>query len=91
MQQKTFQKGVYIISGPNKIKVVSGEVEAIGKKFQEQEKVFIPEGKRIPLEVGTDAIIEIDNQNLVEKIQARTIPEDWDKVVDYLISKKLIQ
>jgi len=89
MQQKTFQKGIYIISGPNKIKVVSGEVEAIGKKFQEQEKVFIPEGKRIPLEVGTDAIIEIDDQNLVEKIQARTIPEDWDKVVDYLISKKI--
>ncbi len=89
MQQEVLQKGVYIISGPNKIRVVSGEVEAIGKKFQKEEGVFIPEGKRIPIEVQTVSVVEIEKQNLVEKVQTRTIPEDWDKVVDYLISKKI--
>jgi len=89
MQQEVLQKGVYIISGPNKIRVVSGEVEAIGKKFQKEEGVFIPEGKRIPIEVQTVSVVEIEKQDLVEKVQTRTIPEDWDKVVDYLISKKI--
>ena len=88
MKQEVFQKGPYLVSGPNRIKIVSGEVEAIGKKFQKEE-IFIPTGKRIPIEVHTDAVFEIENLNLVEKLQARTIPEDWDRVVDYLVSKKI--
>ncbi len=88
MKREVFQKGLYLVSGPNRIKIVSGEVEAIGKKFQNEE-IFIPTGKRIPIEVHTEAVFEIENLDLVEKLQARTIPEDWDKVVDYLISKKI--
>ncbi len=87
--QKDLKKGVYIISGPNKIKLLSGEVVSIAKKFAVGEEVFIPEGKRIPIEAETNSKIEISDEKLVSFLPSSTIPDDWSKVVDYLISKKI--
>lgn len=83
------EKGVYILSGPVSIKVVSGEVESIAKKIMIAEEVFIPEGKRIPIEVINDAEIEFDRKIKLERLPSRTIPSDWDKVVEFLISEKI--
>lgn len=87
--QKKLPQGVYILSGPNKIKLISGEIISIAKKFIVNEEIYIPEGKRIPLEVELPSVIEIDNENLLASIQSRTIPYDWDKVVEYIILNKI--
>ncbi len=87
--QKDFKKGVYIISGPNKIKLLSGKVISIAKNFELGEEIFIPEGKRIPLEIEVDSNIELSDEKLISFIQTSTIPEDWDRVVNYLIYEKI--
>lgn len=83
------KKGVYLISGPISLKFIEGDIESIGKKFVPSEEVFIPEGKRIPLEVNSDSEIEIDDVNKITELPSRTIPEDWDKVVELLITEKI--
>lgn len=83
------KKGVYLASGPLNLKFIKGEIESIGKKFIVSEKVFIPEGKRIPLEVNSESEIELDDVSKITELPSRTIPEDWDKVVKLLISEKI--
>ncbi|MCS7151685.1 MAG: Clp1/GlmU family protein [Endomicrobia bacterium] len=84
------KKGVYFISGPLNIKFISGEVESIGRKFIPNEEVFVPEGKRIPLEVNSqEAVIETDDTGKITELPSRTIPDDWDRVVEYIISKRI--
>lgn len=82
------KKGVYLISGPAKIQLVDGQVESIGKKFVNGEEIYIPEGKRIPIEVHTDSEMFISNKESFVELPSRTIPEDWDKVVELLIAEK---
>ncbi|MFN3550887.1 MAG: Clp1/GlmU family protein [Endomicrobiia bacterium] len=89
MLKKNLSKGVYIISGPNKIKLVSGEITSIAKKFDIGEEVFIPEGKKIPLEVEIPSVVEIDNEITLNFLLSRTIPDDWDEVVEYLVLNKI--
>ncbi len=86
---KKLEKSVYIISGPVEFELKQGEVISIGKKILVGEKIFVPEGKRIPLEVYTESQIELNRETKVEQITTRTIPDDWDKVVDYVVNNKI--
>lgn len=87
--EKEYKKGIYLISGPTSLKLISGKVESIGKHILINEKIFIPEGKKIPIEIKENSLLEIDNENLFVPLQTSTIPKDWDEVVEYLITKKI--
>ncbi len=89
MLKKDLSKGIYILSGPNKIKLISGEIISIAKKFDINEEIFIPEGKKIPLEVEISSVVEMDNEIKLSPLASRTIPDDWDKVVEYLVINKI--
>lgn len=89
MNKKVFP-ATYIVGGPLEIVLKSGEVYTIGKRIKEKEKIFIPEGKRIPLEVVRDAEIEFSRDVELNSLPKRTIPEDWDSVVRYIMEKKSI-
>lgn len=88
MNKKVFP-ATYIVGGPLEIVLKSGEVYTIGKRIKEKEKIFIPEGKRIPLEVVRDAEIEFSRDVELNSLPKRTIPEDWDSVVRYIMEKKI--
>jgi polynucleotide 5'-hydroxyl-kinase GRC3/NOL9 len=85
---KKLDKGVYIISGPVEFELKLGKIFSIGKKIVEGEKIFVPEGKRIPLEVTETSEILLEKDVELTFLSSRTIPDDWDKVVDYIISQK---
>lgn len=85
---KKLDKATYILSGPVEFELKSGKIFSIGKKITLGEKIFVPEGKRIPLEVIEPSEILLDKEVELPSLPTRTIPDDWDKVVDYLINEK---
>jgi len=82
---KSLNKGeIYILKGDIGFKILEGEIEAVGRRFHKGEKDVIPAGKNIPIEVIKDSRIEFtdySNDKLC-KIEARTIPEEWDELVE---------
>lgn len=89
MITKQLSNGIYIVSGPVNFVLNSGKISSIGKPLAIKEHIFIPEGKRIPLEVLENSIIELDKDIELTYLTSRTIPEDWDKVVNYVIENKI--
>jgi len=86
-----FEKGIFLISGDAKITVFSGEVYLIGKKLEVNEQIYIPCGKRIPLEVISDSEIDIkiSSEDQIQKLPERTIPPEWDKVTEKIEKEKI--
>ncbi len=88
---KSLNKGdIYILKGDIKFKVIEGVVEAVGKKFHQGEEDFIPSGKSIPVESIENSQIELseDNKDKIHKIEARTIPDEWDKLIERIKNEK---
>ncbi|MCX7716507.1 MAG: Clp1/GlmU family protein [Endomicrobia bacterium] len=83
------KKGIYLISGPVKVKLVKGDIECIGKKILPEEEIYIPEGKRIPVEINKDSELLVDKEESFVELPSPTIPEDWDKVVEYIMEEKI--
>ncbi len=75
---------VYILKGNATFKVVKGELEVIGKRFSDGDEEFIPLGKSVPLEVVKDSEVSFSDikEEQLKKVDNRTIPEEWDKLLD---------
>ncbi|RLD18884.1 MAG: hypothetical protein DRI36_00295 [Caldiserica bacterium] len=77
---------IYLVKGKTTIELIDGEVEIIGKKVKKGETVYVPYGKTVPVEVLSDAEVNFDNY---EKIPLRTIPPEWDEVVNRILNENL--
>lgn len=73
-----------MLEGPQRIEVQSGQIEVVGASVQEGEGLEIPRGKTIPIEGRPDAKITANNldDDKLEKLEERTIPDSWDELVD---------
>jgi polynucleotide 5'-hydroxyl-kinase GRC3/NOL9 len=82
---KKFKKGeIYIIKGDIEFKVIEGEIEIVGKRFVKGESGFIPVGKSLPFEFLDNSEIEFKDysENKLEKVEFRTIPKEWDEIIE---------
>ncbi|MBS3815191.1 MAG: hypothetical protein KGY45_01360 [Hadesarchaea archaeon] len=78
------------VEGSLVIQVSKGEVTISGGLHGEGEKVEIPKAKSLPLEALTDAVIEYKKEEggEIEHLPERTIPPEWDSLVEEIIEKK---
>lgn len=87
-----FKNGdVYLGSGGIGLVVKKGIISVIGKRLIANDRLVIPEGKRLPLEVLDDAVLEVEffAEGSVEKLTARTIPSTWDDLVEKIARNQL--
>ncbi|RLD12401.1 MAG: hypothetical protein DRI22_05360 [Caldiserica bacterium] len=77
---------IYLVKGKTTVEVVDGEVEIVGKSVKKGEEVYIPYGKTVPVEALSDGELIFDNY---EKIPSRTIPLEWDEVVNRILNENL--
>lgn len=81
---------IYILKGDIGFKILEGEIEAVGRRFHKEDEDFIPAGKSIPIEIIKDSKIAFTNysDDKLIKIEARTIPEEWDELVERIKREK---
>ncbi|MFB6357150.1 MAG: Clp1/GlmU family protein [bacterium] len=85
MNTITFEeKDVYLLSGPATIEVDDGEIDVVGARLQNGDKIDIPTGKTLPVEALSASSINLHQENgeEPEKLGERTIPDDWDELVN---------
>ncbi len=90
MEYKVKKGDIYILKGPGKVRVKRGRMEAVGKSVEENEEVFIPPGKTIPLEAEEKSTlsIEVKRPGEIRKIKERTIPSSWDDLISRIVKEK---
>ncbi len=90
MEYKVKKGDIYILKGPGKVRVKRGKIEAVGKSVEENEEVFIPPGKTIPLEAEEKSTlsIEVKRPGEIRKIKERTIPSSWDDLISRIVKEK---
>ena len=78
------------IEGFASLDVKEGKVSIIGGLHDKWAKVVIPRAKSIPVEAESDAIIEymLGPSSKMEKLPGRTIPREWDTLVEEIVAKK---
>ncbi len=89
MDKLTLEKSeIYLLEGPQKIKIVEGSIEVVGARMDAGGELEIPRGKTIPVEGLADSTIKASNldDETMEKLEKRSIPESWDKLVEELIN-----
>ncbi len=87
-----FKSGeIYIASGEFEFKILKGKAELVGSIIQEGESQYIPVGKSIPIEVIEDCEIEIlkGGETNLRKIESRTIPPEWDRLIQRITEQNL--
>ncbi len=77
---------IYLLEGPQQLKVLEGEIEVVGANLEEGEELEIPRGKTIPVEGRAKSVVQGNNlrQDKIEELEERTIPESWDELTDEL-------
>lgn len=72
------------------LRVKEGKVSIVGGLHEKGSKVVIPRAKSLPVEAESDAVIEytLGSCGEVEKLPGRTIPREWDVLVEEIITKK---
>ena len=78
------------IEGFASLHVKEGKVLIIGGLHEKWAKVVIPRAKSIPIEAESDAVVEymLGPGGKMEKLPGRTIPREWDTLVEEIIAKK---
>jgi polynucleotide 5'-hydroxyl-kinase GRC3/NOL9 len=72
------------------LEVKEGEVSIGGGLRGKGEKVIIPRAKALPLEAETDALVgyTLGAEGKVERLRERTIPREWDELVENIAREK---
>ncbi|MDD5066221.1 MAG: Clp1/GlmU family protein [bacterium] len=93
MKEMHFLKDeIYLFKGPVRFRVKDGVAEAVGSILRkETESQFIPLGKSIPVEIREPGCIEIleGEMTSIEKLDHRTIPSEWDHLVEKIVAGSL--
>ena len=78
-----------LVDGPASIDIVSGEVEVLAAPMKVGTRIIVREGKRIPLEVKSNASFEImlGEGASYEEVEGSTIPENWIKTAKEIVSE----
>lgn len=80
------EKGRCLLVGEGKVKLVCGKAEAVGALVSPGQIIEIPKGKKIPFEILEDS--EFDVSAEYEILEQSTIPEEWKKLVDRVLSQQ---
>ncbi|KXB01953.1 hypothetical protein AKJ44_01740, partial [candidate division MSBL1 archaeon SCGC-AAA261F17] len=91
MEKIKLKKGdVLRVEGSLILQVDEGEVTVSGGAHDEGDEVTIPKAKSLPLEAITDAVLEYEKGEggEVERLSKRTIPSEWDSLVDEIVEKR---
>jgi polynucleotide 5'-hydroxyl-kinase GRC3/NOL9 len=78
------------IEGFASLHVKEGRVSIIGGVHEKLTKVVVPRAKSIPVEAESDAVVEyiLGPGGKMERLPGRTIPREWDMLVEEIIAKK---
>ena len=78
------------LEGLLSLEVKEGKVSIGGGLREKGEKVVIPRAKALPLEAETDATVEytLGAEGRVERLPERTIPCEWDELVEDIAREK---
>ncbi len=90
MNQSTFNKDdFYLLVGPARLSVISGEVEVIAAKIPAGRSLNVPAGKRVPVKALEQTVLEIEAppENL-SKMEASSIPAEWDELAQRVIKER---
>lgn len=81
---------VLLVEGLINLEILGGEITVSGGLHGKGQKVTIPKSKSVPLEASTDTLIEYEKKEggKIEKLSERTIPSDWDPIIDEIIEKE---
>ncbi len=93
MAEFKIEKGeVYLFKGEIEFSVKTGAVEAVGKRLDYRDlNQIIPVGKSVPIECVEDSYIELYEGKYfkqIEKLSGRTIPKEWDELLERIIKEK---
>lgn len=91
MEKIKLKKGdVLRVEGSLILQVDEGEVTVSGGAHGEGDEVTIPKAKSLPLEATTDAVLEYEKGEggEVERLSERTIPPEWDSLVNEIVEKR---
>jgi len=78
-----------LVDGPASIDIISGDVEVLAAPIKKGTRIIVREGKRIPLEVKSNASFEImlGEGASYEEVEGSTIPENWEKTTREIVSE----
>lgn len=88
MEEMELESGdVLMVEGLLDLKVKKGEVSVSGGLHKKGERITVPKAKAVPLEASEDAMIKYEKKEggEIERLSERTIPPDWDSVIDEII------
>ncbi|PIU46862.1 MAG: hypothetical protein COS94_08975 [Candidatus Hydrogenedentes bacterium CG07_land_8_20_14_0_80_42_17] len=89
MKLDLMKEQIILVDGPARIELVSGECEAVGALLKSHDRIFIPKGKKIPIEGVTSSQINLSaEEGHVETIPYRTIPRSWDILVEKILKER---
>lgn len=86
--KRTVENGkTLLVDGPASVHLLSGEVEVLGAPLKPDLKMVIREGKRIPLEVKTNAQFDLtlSEKATVDEVEGSTIPVSWKNAADEVL------
>lgn len=82
---------VYLAEGEIKIRILEGDILVSGGLRRRGEEVVIPKAKAVPVEGVSQAKVEcsIGPNGKWEKLPERTIPREWDLLLEEIKEKRL--
>ncbi|RCK80515.1 MAG: hypothetical protein OZSIB_3261 [Candidatus Ozemobacter sibiricus] len=91
MKTCTLQKSEFhLLIGPAEFTVKSGLVEVIGARTGPGQRVVVPLGKRVPIAVLEDAVIEYEaRDDALSRMEGSSIPPEWDQLADRIARERM--
>jgi polynucleotide 5'-hydroxyl-kinase GRC3/NOL9 len=79
----------YLLNGPAKVTVESGQIECIAAPVTKDESVTVPVGKKVPLLGIKASKVSINGkEDQVTKLENSTIPSEWDVLASDIAKEK---
>lgn len=80
---------VWLARGPVRVRLAAGKAEAIGAPLRPGHSISVAEGKSIPIEFTGRGAALWEGAAAPERLPARTIPADWDRLVARIRREKI--
>jgi len=78
----------YRIEGPAYVRLIEGEILALGKILKPRESIVVPKAKAMTIEVTQDSIVEVrlgEGATMVED-KEEYIPPEWKEITEKILS-----
>ncbi|RLI21804.1 hypothetical protein DRO54_02715 [Candidatus Bathyarchaeota archaeon] len=78
-----------LVDGPASVDLLSGKAEVLAAPIKRGNRIVVRHGKRLPFEIKSNATFEImlGEGASYEEVEGSTIPENWVKAVNEIISE----